>query len=273
MSGARMYLLPVAAVLFASISGCVVSKSQLNEAQAENRVYSDQNKAQTVEIDGLKSRTRQLEEKLVKAEEELAISQQQAQLDREQLVKYEKEHADLVEQYRLAAHDTKMPGLVGRQLQELSRRHPALIYDSETGLCKLETDILFDSGDADLKPGAERMISDLARVLRSPEADGLKIMVVGHTDSQGVGKKPVREKFSDNFQISSARALAVADRLKREGVSEQRMGVAGLGASQPVASNGTTQDRAKNRRVEIFLATPDTPVVGWTDSTPGIYRR
>ena len=87
-------------------------------------------------------------------------------------------------------------------------------------MSKLDTDILFDSGDAELKPGAERMLSDLARVLRSPEADGLKIMVVGHTDSQGVGKKPVREKFGDNFQISTARAVAVADRLKKEGVPE-----------------------------------------------------
>jgi outer membrane protein OmpA-like peptidoglycan-associated protein len=273
MPGIRKNLCLIAAAALVSLSGCVVSKSQLNEAQTENRVYADQNKAQLVEIDGLKTRARQLEDKLVQAEEELAIIGQQSQLDRTQLAKYEKEHSEMVEQYRFAARDANAPHSLGRQLQELSRRHPALVYDSQTGLCKLETDILFDSGDAELKPGGQRLLSDLARVLRSPEADGLKIMVVGHTDSQGVGKKPVREKFADNFQISASRAMAVADRLKKEGVPEQRMGIAGLGASQPVAPNATAQDRAKNRRVEIFLANPETPVVGWTDSTPGLYRR
>jgi chemotaxis protein MotB len=201
------------------------------------------------------------------------VVQQQAELDRIQLAKYEKEHTDLVDQYRLVARDAKTPPSLGKRLQELSRRYPSLNYDPETGLSKLDTDILFDSGDAELKPGAQRMLSELARVLRLPEANGLKIMVVGHTDSQGVGKKPAREKFADNFQISTARAVAVADQLKKEGISEQQIGVAGLGASQPIASNATPQERLKNRRVEIFLVPPETPVVGWTDSTPSIYRR
>ena len=262
-----------AAAVLASLSGCLAPKTQLNEAQAENRVYADQNKAQQVELENLKTTVRGLEDKLVRAEEELAIVQQQAELERTELAKYEKEHSELVDQYRIVARDAKMPPSLGKQLQELSRRHPALHYDPETGLSKLDTDILFDSGDAELKPGAERMLSDFARVLRAPEADGLKIMVVGHTDSQGVGKKPVREKFNDNFQISAARAVAVADRLKKEGVSEQRIGVAGLGASQPIASNATPQERLKNRRVEIFVVHPETPVVGWTDSTPSVYRR
>ncbi len=263
----------VMAAFWASLSGCLVSKTQLNEAQTENRVYADQNKAQEVEIDSLKTHVRNLEDKLVRSEEDLAISQQQAELDRTQLANYEQEHSDLVEQYRLVARDAKMPPSLGKQLQQLSRRHPSLHYDPETGLSKLDTDILFDSGDAELKPAAQRMLTDFAQVLRSPAADGLKIMVVGHTDSQGVGKKPVREKYGDNFQISTARAVAVADQLKRLGVSEQRIGVAGLGASQPIASNATPQERLKNRRVEIFLVPPETPVVGWTDSIPSVYRR
>jgi chemotaxis protein MotB len=273
MQGARRSLCLVWAAALVSLSGCLAPKAQVNEAQAENRVYADQNKAQLVEIDSLKAHIRNLEEKLIRSEEDLAITHQQAELDRSQLAKYETEHSDLVDQYRLVAKDAKMPPSLGKQLQELSRRHPALHYDHETGLGKLDTDILFESGDAELKPAAERVLADFAQVLRSPQADGLKIMVVGHTDSQGVGKKPLREKLGDNFQISAARALAVADLLKRAGISEQRIGVAGLGASQPIASNADPQERLKNRRVEIFVVPPETPVVGWTDSTPSIYRR
>lgn len=273
MPAPRKYACLFAAAGFVVLSGCMVPQTKFNEASAENRVYADQNKAQQVEIDSLKANNRKLEDKLIRAEEELAIAQQQADLDRTQLANYEKEHSDLVDQYRIVARDAKTPPSLGKQLQELSRRHPSLHYDPETGLSKLDTDVLFDSGDAELKPAAQRMLTDFAQVLRSPAADGLKIMVVGHTDSQGVGKKPMREKFGDNFQISTSRALAVADQLKRLGVSEQRIGVAGLGASQPIASNATPQERLKNRRVEIFLVPAETPVVGWTDSTPSVYRR
>jgi outer membrane protein OmpA-like peptidoglycan-associated protein len=269
----RMLFCLATMAILVSLAGCLAPLTRVNEAQAENRVYADQNKAQQVEIDSLKANVRDLEGKLVRSEEELAIVQQQAELDRSQLAKYEKEHSELVEQYRIVARDAKMPPSLGKQLQELSRRHPALKYDPETGLSKLDTDILFDSGDAELKPAAERMLTEFTQLMRSPAADGLKIMVVGHTDAQGVGKKPVREKFGDNFQISTARAVAVADHLKKEGLSEQRIGVAGLGASQPIASNATPQERLKNRRVEIFIVPTETPVVGWTDTTPSIYRR
>ena len=59
--------------------------------------------------------------------------------------------------------------------------------------------------------------------------------------------------------------------MKRAGLPEQRMAVAGFGASQPIAPNATAQDRQKNRRVEILVMAPDVPVVGWSDSTPSVY--
>jgi chemotaxis protein MotB len=96
-------------------------------------------------------------------------------------------------------------------------------------------------------------------------------MVAGHTDNQLIAGKGVREKYPNNFHLSTGRALAVADRMKRAGLPEQRMAVAGFGASQPIAPNATAQDRQKNRRVEILVMAPDVPVVGWSDSTPSVY--
>jgi len=149
--------------------------------------------------------------------------------------------------------------------------HPGLQFDPETGVSKLDTDILFDSGEAVLKPGAERLLDELVRVLRSPAAGELKIMVAGHTDNQLIADRMVREKYPNNFHLSTARALAVADRLKRAGLPEHRMAVAGFGPCQPIASNATARDRQKNRRVEIFVMAADVPVVGWSESTPGVY--
>jgi chemotaxis protein MotB len=108
--------------------------------------------------------------------------------------------------------------------------------------------------------------------LKSPAAGELKLMVAGHTDSRQVAGKGVREMYPNNFHLSAARALAVADRMKRAGMPEQRMAVAGFGSQQPIAPNTTPEDRQKNRRVELLVMAPDVPVVGWSDSTPSVYR-
>ena len=63
----------------------------------------------------------------------------------------------------------------------------------------------------------------------------------------------------------------MAEYLRQQGLEESRLGVAGFGAHEPVASNVTAHDRQKNRRVEIFVMPADVPVVGWTDSTPRLY--
>ena len=59
--------------------------------------------------------------------------------------------------------------------------------------------------------------------------------------------------------------------MKRAGLPERRLGVAGFGPYQPIASNSTAQVRQKNRRVEVFVMPSDVPVVGWSDSTPSGY--
>jgi chemotaxis protein MotB len=256
------------------LCGCLlVPKTKLNEAQTENHVLTEQNRAQLTEINNLREHGRTLEDRLMQTEEELALYHEQNGRDCKQLAEYEKEHAALYRQYQALTRSAHLPPSTGEQLQALAKRHPSLQFDPATGLCKLDTDILFDSGDAELKPAAEGLLADLARVLKSPEMENLKVMVVGHTDAQLIGKKPVREKHPDNFQLSTARALAVAQVLKRCGLAEQRLGVAGFGAHQPVAPNDTAANRHKNRRVEIFVLAPEVPVVGWTDSIPSVYRK
>ena len=67
----------------------------------------------------------------------------------------------------------------------------------------------------------------------------------GHTDNTGSDET--------NRTLSLARANSVRDYLVTQGVEAERISVVGLGPDQPVASNDTSQGRARNRRVEIIL--------------------
>jgi chemotaxis protein MotB len=60
--------------------------------------------------------------------------------------------------------------------------------------------------------------------------------------------------------------------LQKHGLREDQVGVAGFGRHEPVSSGASAEDRQRNRRVEIFVMSPDTPVVGWVETLPSVYR-
>jgi chemotaxis protein MotB len=264
----------LAASAAVALPGCLFApRTALNAATAQNRALAEQNRAQLTEIENLKAHSRTLEDRIIHSEEQLALMQERAGLDKKQLDSFQRERDGLYDHFKsLAFGRGRLPPELGRQLAELSKKYPSLQFDPETGISKLDTDILFDSGDSALKPGAERLLDDLARVMKSSAAGDLKIMIAGHTDSQLIAGRGVRDKYPNNFHLSTARALAVSDRMKKAGMPDQRMAVAGFGAGQPIASNDTSGERQKNRRVEILVMAPDVPVVGWSDSTPSVYE-
>ena len=259
--------------ILAAASGCaVVPKSQLNAFKAQNETMTEKNRAQAARIENLEIHARNTEDQLMRTEEDLALFEEQLGLDRKQLVNYEQERDQLHEQFAgLVSGRPGMPSEVSGRLAEISRRYPSLNFDPQTGIAKLDTDILFDVGTTDLKPGAERVLGELVRVLNSPSARDLKVMVAGHTDDRQIAKKPVREKYPTNFHLSTGRALAVSDELRRLGLGEGRIAVAGFGPHQPIAPNITPKDRQKNRRVELFVMAPSVPVIGWTETMPSVY--
>ena len=113
---------------------------------------------------------------MIRSEKQLAVLQERAGLDRQQLDSYERERDGLYEHFKgLAFGRGRLPPELSRQLAELSERYPGLQFDPDTGISKLDTDILFDSGDATLKPAPSELLDELVRVLKSPAAGDLKI--------------------------------------------------------------------------------------------------
>lgn len=242
------------------LSGCqFVPKSQFSAAETRVRTVTEQNKALLAEIENRKQHVQDLEERVRRAEEDLALVSEQTGFD----------------PGRFSSSSPKrgtLPAGLTDRLAQLAQRYPALRFDPATGIAKFDSDVLFDTGDDRFRPESQQVLTEFAQIFQETSARDLKIVVVGHTDDRGVAKKPTRERFANNWELSTARALAVANYLRQSGIPEERMGVAGFADHQPVAANASEEDRMRNRRVEIFVMGPETPVVGWSD-TGGSVRR
>ncbi len=114
------------------------------------------------------------------------------------------------------------------------------------GLIVNLSDVLFDTGQATLKPGAREKLSKLAGILLAyPGA--YQIEIEGHTDSVG--------SDASNLNLSRGRSESVRDYIVQNGIKSERVLAArGFGESKPVADNDTAAGRQVNRRVEIIIA-------------------
>jgi outer membrane protein OmpA-like peptidoglycan-associated protein len=105
-------------------------------------------------------------------------------------------------------------------------------------------DVLFDTGKAELKPGAMNTVERLAGFLN--EHPDLKVLIEGHTDSRG--------SADYNLGLSERRADSVRAALASRGIQGDRIQARGLGKDYPVASNDTREGQQQNRRVEIVFS-------------------
>jgi outer membrane protein OmpA-like peptidoglycan-associated protein len=115
---------------------------------------------------------------------------------------------------------------------------------TDRGMVMTLSDVLFDTGKATLKAGANRDLDRLAQALK--DNANTRVKIEGYTDSVG--------SESYNQQLSERRARAVADALQMRGVPADRYQVEGLGKEYPVATNETPAGRQQNRRVEIVFS-------------------
>lgn len=105
----------------------------------------------------------------------------------------------------------------------------------------------FDTGKAQPLPGAEEKIHKLALVL---VRFGLSLRIEGHTDNTPIHNAT----FKSNWDLSTARAMTIADILLRDSSVDPRLiSIAAYGEYHPAASNDTAAGRRTNRRVDIVV--------------------
>lgn len=111
----------------------------------------------------------------------------------------------------------------------------------------LTSDLLFDTGKAELKSGAKEKLGEIAPIIKKTP---YMVNVIGHTDNVPI----YSDLFPTNWELSVVRACAVARFFIEEmKVSARRFYLSGHSYFQPVMPNTTAQNRATNRRVEIII--------------------
>lgn len=146
-----------------------------------------------------------------------------------------------LEQERGARRDAE---LRAQRAMESLERSANVKEEARGTVITLSGQVLFLTGKDTLLPAAREKLADVASVLVA-SGDDRKIMIEGHTDSQGAEEM--------NQQLSERRAESVKAYLVSQGVPADRIATEGKGESNPIADNNSPEGRANNRRVEIVM--------------------
>lgn len=140
----------------------------------------------------------------------------------------------------------------GRLRQILSQRSDILVVGDRF---VFQAEVLFPKGSADLNDAGQVEMAKLADALKQLEKEiptdiPWVLRVDGHTDNDPI---LVGAKFASNWELSSARAIAVVKYMIAQGVSPQHLVAAGFGEFQPLAPGDSEEAKSENRRIELKL--------------------
>jgi chemotaxis protein MotB len=137
---------------------------------------------------------------------------------------------------------------------EINRGEVSMSLRREGLVVSLKEMGFFDSGSAAIRPGSLNAIERLSEVLKTrPE----NLRVEGHTDNVPIHTA----RFATNWELSTARATELIQLLiTKYGIPPGHLSAAGYGEFHPVASNGTPEGRAQNRRLDVVILAPLEPL-------------
>jgi outer membrane protein OmpA-like peptidoglycan-associated protein len=133
-----------------------------------------------------------------------------------------------------------------RQMERATAGTGTVITQTADNQLKLSipNDISFATGRHDIQPRLMPILDQFAQGLN--QQPSMEVRIVGHTDNTG--------SDAVNNPLSVNRAQSARDHLVSRGVASSRISIDGRGSREPIADNSTEAGRARNRRIDIFLA-------------------
>lgn len=122
-----------------------------------------------------------------------------------------------------------------------------IVEEKDYILVRLESEVFFDSGSADIRPGGFLVLQQFAEILRNIDNE---ILVSGHTDNVPINT-PL---YKSNWELSTARATTVVRYFTETlGLDPVKFTATGNGEFRPIGDNNTAEGRQRNRRIEIMI--------------------
>jgi chemotaxis protein MotB len=241
-------------VVAIALCGCGVSRSEY-DAKVQEATAAKQ------EADAAKQQVAQLQQQVTSDDAQVAqlkgalgMAQAQAITDDQKQALDDAKHALQEAQDRGKLLDdlqAKFKRMIDAGHLKVTTRHGRIVL-------QLHNDILFATGEAELKPDGKQAVSEVAATLRGVSLK--RFQVAGHTDSEPITTE-TKKTYPTNWELSSARAIAVVKLLVSGGVEPGVLSAAGYGPYDPVATNATPDGQSKNRRIEITLVPNVAPLV------------
>jgi len=207
----------------------------------------------------------------LKAKAQVALLNKQLATLRSQIAKLNaaleaSEVKDQEQQTKIADLGKRLNAALARKVQELSRYRSEFFGRLRVVLGNrqdirvvgdrfvFQSEVLFDSGSAELGGAGKEQLSRLAGTLKTiaariPTGINWVLRVDGHTDSVPISN----DRFPSNWELSAARAISVVKHLKSRGIPPGRLAAAGFGEFYPLAPGDSAVARQRNRRIEIKL--------------------
>ncbi len=214
-----------------------------NEQAAENAASQNEILALTQSLDALKQKLGQIQDLLDEKEREAA----EAKVATVNLTKRLNEAlSDKVLELQRFRSD-----FFGRLRSVLENRSDIKIIGDRF---VFQSEVLFEQGSADIGLEGEKQLRDLSFALLDiaddlPTEIDWVLQVSGHTDSIPINT----DRFRDNWDLSTERALSVVRYLALAGIDPNRLSAAGFGEYQPIDTGVSAESRARNRRIEMKL--------------------
>jgi chemotaxis protein MotB len=222
------YLAPLAMSLAVAACDNGIPKSQYDALSMQEQ--KEKTDAET-QIADLKKRIAELEGKVGQTDEQTKAELEELRKQKEAADARAKLFDDFVKKFKSMIDAGKL---------DITTRRGQIVL-------ALATDVLFDEGKTEIKPDGKTALGEVAAALKG--VPGRRFQVAGHTDNLPVHNK----EFPSNWELSTARAVAVVKLLVKEGVKADSVSAAGYAEFDPAQANASDKGRAKNRRIEIVL--------------------
>lgn len=272
-----LWAVGVAALLVSMNTGCYYD--QFLQEQRANRVLQEQLTRAKDDLHDAESMNQQLNTKIDSLNGQLTANKQtidSLSAENESLRdKWSKAMAALEKMAGQPMGDTVvvnqvLPPALNKALEDFAKQYPDLVeFLPEKGAVRWKADLIFPLGSDVLRDSISEPLRKFAEILRSAAADKFDVVVVGHTCTTPIKRAETLREHKSNWHLSTHRAISVMKALAGDGVPETKMGVMGYGEWRPIAPNDTEANKAKNRRVEIFLVASEKVM---TTGTAGVYE-